>query len=115
MTTITLNDVKGAIHYAGDMWGRNEARAFSYKLESGESVNIILDKRGDMLNYGFPNLYTMERSNIPTLKKWWLDEESTRYGGQGVFKDEEKKSSGVYGVNAIHRAAKTFNFHVPTE
>ena len=44
MSTITLNDVKGAIDYAWDMWGRNEARAFSYKLESGESVNIIFDK-----------------------------------------------------------------------
>ena len=114
MPTITLNDVKGAIHVAWEMWGRNEANEFRYELQSGQSVNIILDKRGDMLNYGFPNLYIMDKSNIPALKAWWQDDESTRYGGRGVLKDREQKSPGVYGVNALYRAARTFNFHVPT-
>ena len=112
MPTITLNDDKGAIHvawdmwgkgaykgfsyqldsgqsvniildkidrtlnYGWDMWGRNEARSFSYKLESGESVNINLFKSGNMLNCGFPNLYIIDKSNIPALKTWWQDEES---------------------------------------
>ena len=114
MPTITFNDVKGAIHYAWGMWGKNEAKSFSYKLQSGQSVNIILDKSGKMLNYGFPNLYIMDKSNIPALKSWWQDNESRIYGGQGVLKDREQKSPGVYGVNALYRADRTFNFHVPT-
>ena len=113
MPTITLSDVKGAIHYAWDMWDRNESRRFSYKLESGQDVNIILNKSGNMLNYmyGFP---IMDKSNIPALKAWWQDDESKSSGGEGTFKDREKKSPGVYGVNVLCRAARTFNFHVPT-
>ena len=114
MPTITLNDVEGAIHYAWDMWGKNESRGFSYRLQSGQRVNIILDKSGNMLNYGFPNAYIMDRSNIPALKAWWQDHESKTSGGEGTFKDREQKSPGVYGVNVLYRAAMTFNFHVPT-
>ena len=114
MPTITLNDVKGAIHFAWDMWGKNESRRFSYKLQSGQSVDIIFDERHGMLNYGFYNQYIMDKSNIPALKSWWQNIESCIYGGQGVLKDREQKSPGVYGVNALYRADRTFNFHVPT-
>ena len=41
MPTITLSDVKGAIDYAWDLWGKNEEKGFSYNLESGQDVNII--------------------------------------------------------------------------
>ena len=55
----------------------------------------------------------MDESNISALKTWSQDDESKRYRGQGVLKDRAQKN-GVYGVNALYRGNKTFNFHVPT-
>ena len=72
MPTITLEDVKVAIQYAWNLWGKDEARVFSFTLDSGQDVTIILDKSGGMLNYGFPNIYTMDKSNIPALKTWCM-------------------------------------------
>ena len=114
MPTISLDDVKGAISIAWNMWGNNEAKGFSYKLKSGQTINIIFEKKSDMLNYGIANMYTMDKSSIPALKTWWQDIESKKYGGQGVLKDREQKSPGVYEVNALYRAGMTFNFHVTT-
>ena len=87
----------------GGLYGYNKANEFRYELQSGQSVNIIFNKSGDWLNYGFSNLYIMDRSNIPALRTWWEDVESRKPGECGILKDREEKSPGVYGVNALFR------------
>ena len=119
MPTIELDDVKGAIHKAWVMWGMSDYKGFSYQLESGQSVNIIFDRKDKILNYGFPNMYIMDRSNIPALKTWWEDDESKIHNVkgdtvEGELRPREQKSPGVYGVNAYYASYVTFNFHVPT-
>ena len=114
MSVISLNDVKGAISIAWKMWDKREAKSFRYKLESDESINIIGEQKGGMLNYGIANIYPMDKSSIPALKTWWEDNESKRYGKQGVLKSRQKKFREVYAVNAFYDDAMPFNFHVPT-
>ena len=114
MSVISLDDVKGAISIAWNMWGKREAKTFLYKLESGKSINIIGEQKGGMLNYGIPNIYPMDKSSIPALKTWWEDNESKRYGKKGVLKDRQPKSQRVFAVNAFYHNGMPFNFHVPT-
>ena len=121
MPTISLNDVEGAIHVAWHLWSQGKYKFFPYKLDSGQEVNIILNKIGNMLNYGFPNIFIMDKSDIPALKTWWENHESLLNNVEGELKPRQEKAPGIYGVNAYYSETflpydkrMTFNFHVPT-
>ena len=114
MATVTLEDAKGAINIAWEMLGNNEFRGYIYKLEDGKVINIIFGTKGNELDYGIPNIYKIDKDQIPALKDWWENIESKIYGGQGVLKPRAEKVPRVYAVNAYYAAAKSFNFHVPT-
>ena len=110
MSPVTLQQVKGALTTAWDMWREQDPDAFKATLGS-DRVNIIFDnRRGGHFAFGIPNLYRLAAEDIPKLRRWW---EARRPGARLL--PVQQKVLGVMGVNAVYRDIISFDFHIPVE
>ena len=123
-TRITLMDAKHAIDVAwanyldlvrGNIRSRDVDRiVLRVHLSSGAVINGYCWMRDGYMNCGIPGIYSMANSDFRALKTWFVDDQSTTFGGTGTILDPMyKRNLGFYQANAVYRRRDySFNFHL---
>jgi hypothetical protein len=112
MPQITLGEAQSALTTALHMWLNQNPASFQVNV-GGQSVNIIYNRAGDRLDFGFPNLYTLAPADENALAVWWTAQDRRNQ----MLQAQLEQASGLYKINAVlypdRSAGVTLNFHIP--
>ena len=112
MPQMTQVDAERALTTALNMWLDQNPHGYQVAI-GGQQVNIIYARNGNRLDFGFPNLYTLDPANLPNLTQWWHQQ----HDGCQVLPPQQEPASGVWKINAVLYPAKqqgvTLKFHIP--
>ena len=108
MPQITLDDAKAALQKAFDMYLDQNPNAFQINV-GGVMVNIIYQKTPTHLNFGFPNIYPLKKSEFQNLQSWVASNPAKAK----VLPPQKESGAGHEKVNVIIPGAVTLNFHIP--
>jgi hypothetical protein len=112
MPEMTIANAQTALTTALNMWLDQNPRGFQVTI-GGQRVNIIYNRVINRLDFGFPNLYTLNRANVAALTVWWTAQD----GGARMLPPQREPGSGLYKINAVlypnNPQGVILNFHIP--